>query len=483
VTIGSWRPRWRTVVDRHSAHAAQPFILGGLLLGAIALASPFGFAAVAAVAVALAGYLAWPKPALLVVALFALFSRLLVPWFTTDLARFDDIVVPVLLLIAVVRLRPLGRRYFNPLRDGALLGFFAVGALSSVAAAVPLPVWIEGIFSLVKVFAFLYLVSWHDFDQSDVRQLAPLVAAAAVVVLAVGLLEALDPVAVRTALNLGVLGEARETLPSIKSLLWHPGTFAFFTTFVALFLFAGYVVFRRWWLLVGGLVFGAATILGARRRALAALVAGLLAGFAASVGRSPAAARAPSIRAWAAVAAAIAILAVAFLPALLGLVRSSVDEAADPDTARVALYVASVDIARDHFPLGVGHGRFGSRVSRDPYSPVYAEYGLDRVRGLGPDDPRFAGDAFWPRVLGETGVLGAALFVLFLGMLTRDAWRAARSGHVHPLVRAFGLGAWMVMIQALVETLASPMFDAPTRVYLVLGAVGMALSMTRVAPE
>jgi hypothetical protein len=41
----------------------------------------------------------------------------------------------------------------------------------------------------------------------------------------------------------------------------------------------------------------------------------------------------------------------------------------------------------------------------------------------------------------------------------------------------------MVMVQALVETLASPMFDAPTRVYLVLGAVGMALSMTRVARE
>jgi len=48
-----------------------------------------------------------------------------------------------------------------------------------------------------------------------------------------------------------------------------------------------------------------------------------------------------------------------------------------------------------------------------------------------------------------------------------------------PLVQAFLLGTWMVFTQALVETMASSLFDSPPRIYLLFGVVGVALALAR----
>ncbi len=149
-----------------------------------------------------------------------------------------------------------------------------------------------------------------------------------------------------------------------------------------------------------------------------------------------------------------------------------------PD-ARVALYTTSVLIARDDFPLGVGLGRYGSGVSRDPYSPVYAQYGLDQIDGLSPQHSSYVSDTFWPRILGETGVIGLLALIIFTLVLTVQVWRAAQARAQDLLVRAFLLGAWMVFVQSLIETLASSMFDSPPRIYLLFGVVAVALSLAR----
>ena len=247
--------------------------------------------------------------------------------------------------------------------------------------------------------------------------------------------------------------------------------------FNALFLFAGYVVFKRWWLLLGGALFGIATVLSARRRAIAGLALGLIAGFLSSMGVP---ARFDRARNWAIVGLACLLMAAPFAYSFVGLIALTGDEASQGEsTARVALYQTSVAIARDDFPLGVGLGRYGSGISRDPYSPVYYEYGLDKVRGMHPDNSPFAADAFWARVLGETGVIGLAALLVFCAALAVELWRATRRVVDDPLVAAFVIGAWMVFVQALVETLASSMFESPPRVYLLFGAVGMALSLAR----
>lgn len=476
--------RWRLIASRENRHPLLPALLLGAVLAAVAAAAlllPGTIAGPAALIVAVAGlglgYLLYPLPALLAFALLMLFSRTLARWLAPELAQLDELTVPLLVVLAAARTRPWRRRMFEPVRDGALLAVLALGVVSALVNGVPTTTWLLGLLLTGKVFAFLHVVLWHDVDGDAVRQLVPLVAGVASVVLVVGGIEALSPVAVRELLNLGDIGLGREGLPSIKSLLWHPSTFSWFSAVIGLMLVAGYTVLRRWWLLAGGIVFGAATILGARRRALAAAVVALAAGFASALGRGRLTAGAA--RAWAALGLAALVVGVVFLPSLVGLARSAFEDVGEADNARVALYGASLAIARDEFPLGVGFGRFASAPSKSPYSPVYAQYGLDRIRGLGPDRPIFVGDADWARVIGETGAGGLAAMLVFCAALALSTWRAARATYRDPVVAAFTLGAWMVLVQGLIETLASSMFDSPPRIYLLFGIVATAIALRR----
>jgi len=269
----------------------------------------------------------------------------------------------------------------------------------------------------------------------------------------------------------------RSGLPSLSSITGHPSTYSWFMVFMTLFLFAGYVVFRRWWLLVGGILFGLGTVLSARRRAIAGLAVALVAGFLASLGVSN---RLGSLRTWATVGIAGVIMAAFFVPSFIGLIKLTVDEAeAGSNTARIALYETSVKIAADELPLGVGLGRFGSGISRDPYSPVYHQYGLDTVRGMSPDFSWFVADAFWARVLGETGLIGFGGLAVFCIAIGIQLWRATRSAFDDPIVAAFVLGAWMVFVQAMIDTLASSLFESPPRIYLLFGVMGIALAIAR----
>jgi hypothetical protein len=148
------------------------------------------------------------------------------------------------------------------------------------------------------------------------------------------------------------------------------------------------------------------------------------------------------------------------------------------DVARVALYRASVSIARDYFPLGAGLGRYGSWMSRVEYSPIYREYGLDQIHGLRPHNPVFATDTFWPQVLGEMGVFGLVGYVVFLAWILLALWRSI-DRTVTPLTRALCIGALLIFVQALVESAAAPMFHSPPRIYMTFLAVGAALAFVR----
>lgn len=82
-------------------------------------------------------------------------------------------------------------------------------------------------------------------------------------------------------------------------------------------------------------------------------------------------------------------------------------------TARGALTDTSFVIASDHVPLGTGFGSYASYMSNVYYSPVYSEYGLERVWGITRDansDAGFISDTFWPMVLGQTGYFGLLMY-------------------------------------------------------------------------
>jgi hypothetical protein len=121
--------------------------------------------------------------------------------------------------------------------------------------------------------------------------------------------------------------------------------------------------------------------------------------------------------------------AVVLVPMLLfvfrGAISSNLAENADyleisgpEEHVRIGMYITSVRLASDFFPLGSGFGSFGSLGSIfNWYSPIYYDYSIDKI-GSNAEEFVLRGehtllDTFWPHVIGELGFLGA---VFYLGM-------------------------------------------------------------------
>ena len=82
-------------------------------------------------------------------------------------------------------------------------------------------------------------------------------------------------------------------------------------------------------------------------------------------------------------------------------------------TARKVLNEKSIEIAKDHFPLGAGFATYASHYSLVSYSPIYYNYGLNNVYGLndGNNSFSFVSDTFWPMIIGELGFIGLILYI------------------------------------------------------------------------
>ena len=93
----------------------------------------------------------------------------------------------------------------------------------------------------------------------------------------------------------------------------------------------------------------------------------------------------------------------------------------DEGAARTYMYITSLKVFEDYFPLGPGFGTFGTDSAAKFYSPLNYHYGLNSIYGLNPDDDTagttFYSDTFYP-LLAQFGVIGVVLFFLFLTILT-----------------------------------------------------------------
>lgn len=447
-------------------------------------------------AVLVAGFAWRPAPGLVAFALYILGYDTIANYLGGPIRRVDEIAVPAIVLVALLRLRPWRSHRIAPLRDGAVAVAVLAGIVSSLVAGVPLSVWIPALALLWKTVAIFYVASWLSIDRRTIIGAARVVLTVGFVILALAFIESFNPAGFQQALGLPVWYRPRGELPSVKSIFVHPAIYASFASLVTLYAYAGYVEFRKVWMLVLA-TFGTMTIfMAARRRAIAAATIGLAAAFAWCVRKTSF--RTDVLRSWVPVAASGLVVAAIFAPGLLGLaVRTGQtylpgvptpspgielpdDEGPVPTRARSALYGASVQIGRDHLPLGAGLGRFGSHMSRVEYSPIYVEYGLDRIRGLQRTNSDYVTDTFWPMILGETGIIGAIGYALFLAAVLFSIWRGIGS-RADPLLRAFVLGSLAVMVSAMVESLATPMFVAPPRAYLLFVALGAAVAVSGAA--
>ena len=80
--------------------------------------------------------------------------------------------------------------------------------------------------------------------------------------------------------------------------------------------------------------------------------------------------------------------------------------------ARYMLYYTFPDILVDYFPFGSGFASYATHSSGEPYSNLYAKYGLDNVWGISKSFHGFISDTYYPS-LAQFGVFGIMLFILF----------------------------------------------------------------------
>ena len=98
---------------------------------------------------------------------------------------------------------------------------------------------------------------------------------------------------------------------------------------------------------------------------------------------------------------------------------------------RTLLALNAIPILRDHPLVGVGPGRYGGAAAAHFPSPVYLQYGTNKLLRF---QFQQTVDNFWLHLLIEGGILGAAAFIATIGVvvagLVRTVRRAAGSRYV-----------------------------------------------------
>jgi len=463
--------------------------------------------AVIAAATIVIAFVWWRVEALLAFALFVLFYDTLALYMGGPVRRFDEMTVPALALVAVWGALPRIREWWSWPRDGAVAAIVLVGVVSSLVHRVPLDVWSIQLVLLVKAIVLFYVALWTSARAFQVAAGMKIVLGIGLLVLGLSFVELFNPLWFQQTLHLQQFVNARGPLYAVKSLFFHPVLYSWFTALIAIFAWAWYLDSKRRLALVLAAAFSLGPFLGQRRRAIAALVIALATGFAEALARDIQPWR-QVVRRWTPVGATMAVIVVLFIPLLLNLGEATwikyinpvatpgpsgelppVEEPGDgeaPPQVRIALYMGAVEVARDSIPLGAGLGRWGSWMSRQHYSDLYYHYPTDhkayQIFGLRPRRPVNVTDTFWPEIVGELGFVGLAAYLVYLGSLVMALWRAAaryRAG----LLRVFTVGALLVLVQALVESVASPMFHSPPRAYLLYLIVGVAVAIGSRVPD
>jgi O-Antigen ligase len=436
-----------------------------------------------------------PAEALTAWLLITLFAHTIAYHVGDPILHLDEAVLPILFLVALVRHAIPGGRLGLGIKEGALAVFIAAGLLSSVVNAVPVAVFGAAFILLFKAIAVFFIVSWLPLERREVELSGMVLLTVIGLTLVLGFVEFLYPAAFQKAVGFPAVAEQRGDLNVVKSVFIHPALFAWFTAFAGLVLYAYFLVYRRWWLLLGAVAFSIGTVLSGRRRALLGMLAGLVAAAALWLRRRPSR-RGVFVGAVPVVVSVVLLLALTvpvagsfyartldqYLPRveLLAGIALGDEDVTDAQMRslhpRTALYATSLAVARDHLPLGAGLGRFGSPMSRSVYSPLYDEYRLTLVFGLSQDNPNAVTDTFWPMLLGETGPIGMAAYAVFLGVILTQLWRAARTASVRS-DRAIFLASLMVLVLGLVDSLAAPTFQAAPIAYFLYGTSGAALAI------
>jgi hypothetical protein len=330
--------------------------------------------------------------------------------------------------------------------------FALTGLISSEIAAIPWTTSGAGALLLCKGVLLGWGAAQLDWESraEGVRRFAVAVALLLVVTGALNL--AVPAMWTQTFSGGGYDGTARAGFPAVIGWFKHPSFYAQVAGLTAVALFA----FRRE-LGRGGRALAATLVvlsfLSLRRKSWVSVPAALLGALAIrSKGAAFALAVAGVFAAW--------VVGGAQIQAVVDRTVTGLSQA---DAPRVILYSGAFDIAEERLPLGAGFGRWGSAPSvGEDYSPEYLRRGLYLADGFevsGRRDFTYATDTFWPIVIGETGWLGLAFYLL--GVLAMVRLFRREVGAKDPWRRTLGVTGvgWSILL--LIESAAAPVFTGP----------------------
>lgn len=120
--------------------------------------------------------------------------------------------------------------------------------------------------------------------------------------------------------------------------------------------------------------------------------------------------------------------------------------------ARAAFYAFAIPVMLDYFPFGPGFATYATYFSAHPYSPLYAEYGMDKIWGLSEEFSDFVADTFYP-VMAQFGFVGLILFILFIRFLFIRIKRGSQN-----LTEKGVIVSFLMLTFILIESIASSAF-------------------------
>lgn len=375
------------------------------------------------------------------------------------LSYTDEIIILVLLfmsLLIIVKEKKMKKISLTIIIG--ILGFSAIGIVSGyLNSSVDFITTISANFLSIKFLILIFAFTTIKLSKSTIDFLIQCLVIIANIAIVVGVINMIFPEIYLSIFPWGYI-ESRLGIIAPSSIFEHPGTYGWFLMIVASYHYVKYSTENNKKDLRKFLIYALFAIFSMKAKVMISLMVTVVIGNIIS-GKSKV-----NIKKILLSLLVVALVAIIFHDFLI-YTYVHYFTAQNGITARGALNMNSILIALDYLPLGVGFGKFGSYYAGANYSEYYYQFGMDNIYGLYPENPMYATDTFWPSVIGETGVLGAVVFIACLVKIYKELMKNVK---INPdvIVPIWGL---LVFLQSLVESIGAPTFNsAPFNVVIAL---------------
>lgn len=412
-----------------------------------------------------------PTRLMLIVGVLLVFQPFLGFFRIPYLGQFDEFLLLLSLLCVFSRSLIDRRRMINTPVNLWVVLLLMVGFLSSIVNRfVPLSIALGGALLFCKGFLFFYIFANVPLQTRDINSITKTFLIVGLITAIYGILGAIAP-----SLFLSPLGIVNQssyfTMPALQSFLGHPGAFAALMAILGAFTFSRYWITGQKKFLLLNIFFVICMILSFRRTSVTGyFLSVLIVIFAKGMVRP-----AISINRKLIICGVIALF-ISFSGVFYKMYHNLHQSYfLMGETPRSLLLQTGVKIATEHFPLGAGFGTYGSGINRSFYSPLFYKYRLFTTWGLSEEKDDFTNDAFWPHVMGETGVMGFILYLIILWILISTTTRMIKTVS-NMEWKAFALGTFMMLLVSIMESTKATFYEGTLWTYLYFGGAGICIN-------